>query len=434
LAELLIYNAAVSDDERRAATAYLAAKYGIPLLYNNDQAPSVTLTNAATGTVNVPADVTLHASASDSDGSIAQVGFYANGVLVSSVAKSPFTLPAHISTPGNVNFTAVATDNLGLTSTSGPVAVTASGPMTSMSVTNGLQLWLKADAGVTAGAGGAVTSWADQSGHANNAAQSDPTLAPSLVSNSVNSQPVVRFDGTTRYLEFAGTGLTLLNDVSSFFVVKPDDFATFRGVWGQTTGGKPAPNDYYLTSGSGVPVFNRGDGSAVSGVNGARAVPAGNYAVLGFDAVGTNVNHYWNGALNGTGTITTATADGGTPVRLGSRDDTVTQMKGDIAEVLIYNRGLSDGERSTIASYLAAKYTIPFVSVTSVSTNGPALSIAGNSTAGFVISWPASVTGFTLETSGTLTKPTWTPVTGVQNNTVTVMPTGPAAFYRLHKP
>ena len=72
-----------------------------------------------------------------------------------------------------------------------------------LSVTNGLQLWLKADAGVTTNAAGGVTQWADQSGKNNNAVQADETLAPTFVNNAVTNKPVLRFDGINDYLEVA---------------------------------------------------------------------------------------------------------------------------------------------------------------------------------------------------------------------------------------
>jgi hypothetical protein len=433
LAELLVYNAALTQDEFDAVNTYLAGKYGIAVLHNLNQPPSVTLTNPVAGTtITTPADLTLQASATDTNGSVVRVAFYANGALVSTVTNSPYALSVQVTTPGSISFTAVATDNLGLSSTSAPVVVTASGPASSMTVTSGLKLWLKADAGVTADAQGVVSQWADQSGSANHAAQPDPVLSPKRVANAVNGQAVVRFDGTSQYLEFAGTGLALTGDLSSFFVVKCDDFATWRGVWGQTAGGMPAPNDYYLATGTGLPTFNRGDSAAVAGVSGQRAVPPGYYVVLGFDAVGQNITHYLNGTSNGAGVISVATADAGYPVRLGSRYDLVTQMKGDIAEVLIYDRGLSEAERATVSNYLARKYGVAFISVGSTS-GAPSLTISGAAT-GITISWPASASGFVLESTAALANPTWTAVPNVQNNQVTIVPSGSAQFYRLRKP
>jgi hypothetical protein len=375
----------------------------------------------------------LQAAASDIDGSVVRAQFYANGLLVGTATNSPYSSDIQVLTPGAVSFTAVAIDNLGLTATSAPVVITATGSVVSMTVTNALQLWLKADAGVTTNAGGVVTAWADQSGKGNNATQSDVTLAPKWVGNAAGAQPVLRFEGTN-YLDFAASAsLTITGDISSFFVVKVDDFANWRGVWGQTVEGIAAPNDYYLATGTGVPTFNRGDGTDSSAVAGQQAVLAGSYVVLGFDAVGTNINHYWNGLTNGTGTIAVTPADGGQPVRLGSRADLVTQMKGDIAEVLIFNRGLSETERGTIANYLASKYGIPFVRQ-AVAAGGPSLSVSRPSAAAIIISWTASQSGYVLESTPSLSTPTWAAVTGVQNNQVQVSLTTGNQFFRLRKP
>jgi hypothetical protein len=435
LSELLIYNAALAKTEQDSLTAYLAGKYGIPVFLNLNQAPSVNLTNPTTGlSFAAPTNLTLRATASDSDGSVVSVDFYANGVPVGTATNSPFVLPVSVLTPGAVSLSAVATDNLGLTSTSAPVSMTATGPVSTMTVTSGLQLWLKAGAGVSTNADGTVSTWADQSGKSNNATQPDSTIAPKLVPNAANGQAVVRFDGTTNYLVFATpSSLTITGNISSFFVIKCDDFANYRGIWSQTIGGHPAPNDYYLAAGSGVPTFYRGDGANQAGVSGQRAIPAGSYVVLGFDASGTNVNHYWNGQTNGTGVIDVAPGDGGLPVTLGSRDDFVTQMKGDIAELLIYNQTLSEADRASVAGYLASKYGIPFVRAATTLAAGPTLSISGQPSTGFVISWPASVTGFTLQSAGSLTNPTWTTVPNVQNNQVTVQATGSSQFYRLRQ-
>ena len=50
--------------------------------------------------------------------------------------------------------------------------------------------------------------------------------------------------------------------------------------------------------------------------------------------------------------------DGGNPLRVGSRQDLVTKMKGEIAELLIYDVALSDTDRTTVISYLQTKYNI----------------------------------------------------------------------------
>jgi len=99
-----------------------------------------------------------------------------------------------------------------------------------LTVTNGLQLWLKADAGVTAGAGGKVTAWQDQSGKGNNASQSVADMSPLLVNDAINGKPVLRFDGVDDFLEVADSdSVSITGDITTFFLVKFDDFATYRG-------------------------------------------------------------------------------------------------------------------------------------------------------------------------------------------------------------
>ena len=62
-------------------------------------------------------------------------------------------------------------------------------------VTSGLQLWLKADAGVTTNSSGLVSAWADQSPLGNTATQSDTTKSPTLVPNALNGRAVLSFPG-----------------------------------------------------------------------------------------------------------------------------------------------------------------------------------------------------------------------------------------------
>src|SRR6185369_7700007 len=130
-----------------------------------------------------------------------------------------------------------------------------------LTVTNGLQLWLKADAGVTATAG-KVTAWQDQSGKGNNATQATADLSPLLVPNAINGKPVLRFDGVDDFLEVPDSdSLSIAGDITTFFVIKIDDFATYRAVWAKTKVNQPGPNDWYTLPDSGIPRAYRGDGN-----------------------------------------------------------------------------------------------------------------------------------------------------------------------------
>jgi subtilisin family serine protease len=91
--------------------------------------PSVQLTSPPNGaTYTAPATVPLAASASDPDGSVTQVAFYAGQTQIGSDASSPYNFSWTNVAPGSYTLTAVATDNLGATKTSTPISIQVVAP------------------------------------------------------------------------------------------------------------------------------------------------------------------------------------------------------------------------------------------------------------------------------------------------------------------
>lgn len=86
-------------------------------------APVVSLTNPTNGTTyDQTASVTLQATASDADGSVAKVEFFDGSNSLGIAAASPYEVAVTLY-PGNHTLTAVATDNAGASTTSLPVMV-----------------------------------------------------------------------------------------------------------------------------------------------------------------------------------------------------------------------------------------------------------------------------------------------------------------------
>jgi hypothetical protein len=86
--------------------------------------PSVTITNPASGTVLIaPATLKIGASASDVDGLVAQVAFYAGTVLLGTDTTAPYSISVSGVPPGVYSITAVATDDRGAKTTSPPVSI-----------------------------------------------------------------------------------------------------------------------------------------------------------------------------------------------------------------------------------------------------------------------------------------------------------------------
>ncbi len=92
--------------------------------------------------------------------------------------------------------------------------------------TNGLELWLRGDYGVTADPTGKVTSWAVE-GSSLKASAKDPAASPSLVAAAINGKPVVRFDGEHNMLEVP---------MSISAAVSPE--LTVISVWSSATAAK----------------------------------------------------------------------------------------------------------------------------------------------------------------------------------------------------
>ena len=93
-----------------------------------DYAPQVLIDNPVNGTVlTVPTNVLVHATANDPDGTIVSLSIYANGGLLETSAGPDVAATWFPRQEGNYTLTAIATDDLGLTTTSEDVSVMVTG-------------------------------------------------------------------------------------------------------------------------------------------------------------------------------------------------------------------------------------------------------------------------------------------------------------------
>ncbi|BFM05570.1 Ig-like domain-containing protein [Halioxenophilus aromaticivorans] len=93
------------------------------------QAPNISITSPSdASSITLGSAINIQASATDLDGSVTQVAFYADESLLGTDYTSPYSLQWNTSTLGSHKIYAVATDDDGLTTTSQPasVSVTAS--------------------------------------------------------------------------------------------------------------------------------------------------------------------------------------------------------------------------------------------------------------------------------------------------------------------
>ena len=152
----------VATDDDGASTT--SAARSITVTAPPNQPPSVALTAPAAGaSFTAPANITVSADASDTDGTIARVDFYQGSTLIGSDTTSPYSLTWSSVSIGAYSLTAVANDDDSATTTSAartitvtapahqPPSVALTGPASGASFTAPANITVSADASDTDG-------------------------------------------------------------------------------------------------------------------------------------------------------------------------------------------------------------------------------------------------------------------------------------------
>jgi PKD repeat protein len=213
-----------------------------------------------------------------------------------------------------------------------------------------LRLWLRADAGVVQSAG-VVSQWNDQSGNGFNLTQATTTNRPTLVSliPTLNNKPVVRFDGTNDFLS-VDFGQDFSQPNTYFIVYDNKKLTTISsGIFDGLVDGKR--NTFIWNNG--IRVLG---GTTSTTVTYTKTQPY-SYLLNTIIYSSSSSKLYENGNLKSAGTIATDAISG---FQIGRRTFFATQyLTGDVAEVLFYNRNLSDSEQQQVEKYLMDKYAPP---------------------------------------------------------------------------
>ena len=235
---------------------------------------------------------------------------------------------------------------------------------------NGILLWLTGDDALVSATNGKVETWKNANVPNVTAKAAKPEKAPAAAANALNGHATVQFDGTDRMLMTSidisparmpeGTVITV-------FRSKTADKSPLRKVYGDDNGGydraiglddRGEDKNFTLFSGSGVQgyfnleadkpyiVVDEYSPKEFSGwVNGNAALtklpaswaekPEDSLPNMYIGGTGTSYSEYWNG---------------------------------DIAEVIVYGRILSDAERTQVEDYLAKKYGMTLTRTASPAT------------------------------------------------------------------
>lgn len=218
--------------------------------------------------------------------------------------------------------------------------------------TNGLKLWLKADAAegaIVKDINNKVNTWGDGSGYVNTAIQTIQAYQPLFVPNAINGKPTLRFDGVDDRMDISGlTGN--MNQYTFIMVIKPMGIADYNqsigalGGWGQFLFHGSANGTVYC--GTGVP-------GRLTAAAGTMTDSVTQLFTFTYPGTSTAAQLYKNGMSVASGVLAQAPA-AWTGFILGSVNNST--IKGDVPEVIIYDRVLTAAERSSVESYLETKY------------------------------------------------------------------------------
>ncbi|MCC7518713.1 MAG: fibronectin type III domain-containing protein [Verrucomicrobiae bacterium] len=298
------------------------------------------------------------------------------------------TLNLRSGTNGQVSawcfLTSEGTNLMAATATSGTNAVSVTFTVNTGGMpTNGLLMWLKADVGVT---NGSPFMWADQSGNGNNATQSGNNQKPSLIENAINGKPAIRFAGVNGddSLQLPSGFSNFTAGVSAFVVARPTEnrkWARFLDL-GNGHNGSGYQDIILSRYGATDHLVYDVDTSSLNGPVATNAIVLGKRQIL--EVVhGTNgvVRLFRDGALVGqadnialpTNVVRTANYIGQSEYFYWAGGDDGYLDKnyyGDISEIILYNRELSESERLAVSEYLKDKYLSNALTNAPVPTRG----------------------------------------------------------------
>jgi hypothetical protein len=247
---------------------------------------------------------------------------------------------------------------------------------------NALQLWLKGDDGITKDANNKVSAWADQSVNGRTAVQSNSSKQPVWVDHVINGHAVVRYDAVledileTNYRGPNSSAITIFVVAQGNNISSPVRFQNHSPsssgflIYGYTHFG--AANGFCMTN----------DGGEFNGINcGFFANPQLHIGTARWSSNTTNgMQTFMDGSLvaqrnSNSSMLPDDTLSIGTGN--GSFGATDENTAGDIAEIIIYDRALTDVERAQVENYLNIKYRVTNNLASSKPGSGNAINFNG---------------------------------------------------------
>ncbi|MBS1780220.1 MAG: T9SS type A sorting domain-containing protein [Bacteroidetes bacterium] len=231
--------------------------------------------------------------------------------------------------------------------------------------------------------GSSLSTWKDVSGNGNDATVFSGQNTPTVNSSQLNGHDVVQFTRTTNFLgtvyEVTGVDVraTTMPQLTIFTVYRQGSYAStdWQCIWGNDDGSW----DRFFMSRFGSNNGIVSVGAPTNYVSVPNAGVQGDIKLLTavYDNGTTNGSTiYFNGSPVQTVTDNTSPTAAQTDLRIGF-DGNDNPFNGDIAEMIVYDRKLTDCEIQTINRYLGFKYNVT-ISTATVTPSDKAYFCTGN--------------------------------------------------------
>ncbi|GAA3612957.1 LamG-like jellyroll fold domain-containing protein [Flavivirga amylovorans] len=225
-------------------------------------------------------------------------------------------------------------------------------------MTNNIELWLKADAGVEELANDSaedtdpVLNWLDNSDNNNDATQAIVGNQPVFVEDAINFNPIIDFDGD----DLLQTPAISTNSDMTIFTVAEGQSGVQKQILNLNGG-----DNIIIEFEDATPTFRARmyDGVNTGEIQTTTAVTVGTNVIANYNVYsGTNSELFINGSSVGTDATNTYAPTSPIANIGGHPSNALKRWDGGIAEVIVYTGSITNPERDKIESYLAIKYGV----------------------------------------------------------------------------
>lgn len=226
-----------------------------------------------------------------------------------------------------------------------------------------LHSWWRADTGITT-EGGAVSTWAPRVGSFSLTQGTGSAQPTHITSNAAfNNQPSVSFDGGDSVNAATASDWTFMHDGSgmTWIIVAKGDVANTIYGHGGTSNSTTVVGTRFRTNGVGTLLWDMGNGTTniMNQTIQANVDDALFHCCVRYEEgrAGNEFAHRYLGGADTTGNSAAAPSASDPSLAFGLGGATLT-LTGDIAEVILYSRYITDAEVDSIDAYLLDRYGV----------------------------------------------------------------------------